>query len=99
MKMLQVKSGKSTYRYRLDWIVSWFIVHEPAKGKKPETWRVKFHLLRLETTNWLKMGRLFAGLLTLNLISTTKQTQWPQFQWWTSNAEVTGAAPEKGLSE
>lgn len=45
MKMLQVKSGKSTYRYRLDWIVSWFIVHEPAKGKKPETWRVKFQFI------------------------------------------------------
>ncbi len=45
MKMLQVKSGKSTYRYRLDWIVSWLILHEPAKGKKPETWRVEFIFL------------------------------------------------------
>ena len=40
MKMLQVKSGKSTYRYRLDWIASWHILHKPAKGKKPETWCV-----------------------------------------------------------
>ena len=45
MKMLQVKSGKSTYRYRLDWIVSWHIVRNPEKGKKTETWDVKLRFL------------------------------------------------------
>ena len=45
MKMLQVKHEKSTYRYRLDWIVSWHIAHTPAKGRKPETWDVKLRFL------------------------------------------------------
>ena len=40
MKMLKVKDGKSTCRYRLDYIVVWNLIHIKQNGKNPEKWEI-----------------------------------------------------------
>ena len=42
MKMLKVKDGKSTFQYRLDWLVVWNLIHIKQNGKNPEKWEIVF---------------------------------------------------------
>ena len=40
MRMLKVKDGKSTFQYRLDWLVVWNLIHIKQNGKNPEKWEI-----------------------------------------------------------
>ena len=40
MRMLKIKYGKSTYQYRLDWIVCWNVLYNKQDDNNPENWEI-----------------------------------------------------------
>ena len=80
MRMLKVKYGKSTYQYRLDWIVCWNVLYNKQSDNNPENWEIALLFSNLNNSKLIRIKIVAASTLKWNLNLPPKQKQWPQFQ-------------------